>query len=92
MTNLICQVELFSLDQEVVFMENGTIKGQATVKLADLPSTITSYGLDPSIEKISLFGPTAYVEELGESLMQNLTTEFNNRNLKIEVNGKCLNT
>ena len=91
MKTLVCQVELFTLEQEVVILEDNQIVDKFTTDLNSLSTDLLAFSLGNQVAKVSLYGPQSYVEELGHKLMeqegQNIYSMF-----EIEVNGKCLNS
>lgn len=92
MVNLVCHIELFSQEQEIVILENNVIKGTLTAPLQDLQNSLVNYSLNEDVEKICLYGPEVYAQMLGGCILDTFTTQYNSKNLTVEVNGKWLNT
>ena len=57
MKTLVCQVDLFTTEQEVALIEDGQIIEKFTTDLNSLPIDLIAFSLGNQVAKVSLYGP-----------------------------------
>lgn len=83
MRSLIVICTDFTLKHSVLLMDDEKKENISAIHL--LPEEIAHYAISADVQKIYLKGPILYCEGVKEEIAQQLSLEYNNTNIEIEV-------
>lgn len=82
---IIIPINLFSLDQEIIVVDQGGNHSFAKVELAHLPEVIVEACNVNHTENIKLMGNKHYAEALSNEIKEYAAINYANKNLNIEI-------
>lgn len=83
---LMCQIEMFSLDQTIYEIIDGKMNIVGRVSLEELPSGMVNYCANSDTHKIHLYGNEVYVSEIADYIEALTKMNYDFNDIIVEVN------
>lgn len=84
--SLMCQIEMFSLDQMIYEVIDGQMKIVGRISLEELPTCMVNYCANSDIHNIHLYGNDVYVNEIADYISVLVGKNYNSMDIVVEVN------
>ena len=82
---IVIPLNLFSLDQEIIIVDETGNKGFAKVELAHLPEVVVEVCGVNSTDSVRLIGNKNYAEALANEIKEYVTMNYANKILNIDI-------
>lgn len=89
---LYTKINMFDLAQTVFLVKDEKVTKMTSVPTDELGTTFASLVETQDVDEIELDGNTLYTQKIGQEILENITRLYsNNKNVRININGKIFN-